>query len=283
MGKISRQIVEDTYAKRQSTNQELSILIGMDSFAYIITGENREVEMIREFEIEATRIERIVAEIQTIIDEDKPLNLPYKRIRMAYTGSIVTIVPDRLYDREKRPQYLQQLTQVEEHYEFRSDRLETIEAQNVYALEEELGVFLRTSYPGTLFFHLSTVLFNQLHPFTSNKNGYNLFVNVRGRNLNIFLFQKDTLVFSNSFQYQASKDFVYFIMLVFDQFELDSHKIPIYLSGQIIEQSEIYKLLFRYVKHIQFLPKLSTHRFGAKLQEIEPHLFFDLISLAYQD
>jgi hypothetical protein len=280
LGKIKSQIIEDSYSKKNSTDQELSILIGVDSFAYIVVDTNRQPQLVRIFELNTVQsISKIVAQIQQIIQEDKPLNLPYKRIRIAYSGFITTLIPHRLFNPDEKEQYLSQITELDSAYEFRADHLLPVDAQNVYAIEEELATFMRLSYPGTMMLHLNTVIYSQIASIAKSVVGPSIFANIRGRNLNVFYFDKGELVFMNSFEFQASKDFVYYIMLVLNQFSLDSQKVPVYLSGEIVEESEIYRLLYRYVKFIHFLSNDQLPALGPKLSASSAYQYFDLIAL----
>ncbi|MCH2084325.1 MAG: DUF3822 family protein [Saprospiraceae bacterium] len=281
MGKIKNQIIEDSYSKKDSTDQELSILIGVDSFAYIVVdSENRQPLLIRNFELGSiSSISKMITRIQQIIQEDKPLNLAYKRIRIAYAGSASTLIPQRLFNPSEKEEYLSQLTAMGSTYEFRSDHLLPMDAQNVYAIEEELATFMRLSYPGTMMLHLNTVIYSQIVAIARNIVGSFIFANVRGRNLNVFYFDKGDLVFMNSFEFLASKDFIYYIMLIFNQFNLDSQKVPLHLSGEILKESEVYLLLYRYIKFIHFLSKDQLPFLGPKLSNVSAYQHFDLIAL----
>lgn len=281
MGKIKNQVIEDSYSKKDSTEQELSILLGLDSFAYIVVDSNRrQPQLMRNFELGSiSSISKIIAQIQQIIQEDKPLNLAYKRIRIAYTGSTTTLIPQRLFNPDEKEQYLSQLTEMDSTYEVRSDHLLPIDAQNVYAMEEELFSFMRLSYPGTLILHLNTVIYSQIAAIAKTIVEPFIFVNVRSRNLNIFYFDKGVLVFMNSFEFQASKDFIYYVMLVFNQFNLNSQIVPLYLSGEIVKESEIYQLLHRYIKFIHFLSNEQLPLVGPKLSAASAYQYFDLIAL----
>ncbi|MCI5082681.1 MAG: DUF3822 family protein [Saprospiraceae bacterium] len=279
MGKIKNQVIEATYAKKDSVTQKLSILFGMDSFAYIVSSEQGMPLLIKDFELEKNNKSSLLTEFQQIMEEDRPLSLPYRKIRLAYVSGLSTMVPGRLYQEQERAQYLQQLTEIEEEYLFLADHLSPVDAQNVYAIEQSLANFIQSSYPGAPIRHINSVLY-QCYYELAKSISESVFVNVRDRGLQVFYFREGQLVFTNTFEYQASRDFIYYVMLVFDQFELDNKSVPVYLSGQIVDQSEIYRLLFRYVKHVHFIERLAAYQYGAKLKEAPIHFYLDLLALA---
>ena len=68
-------------------------------------------------------------------------------------------------------------------------------------------------------------------------------------------------------------------MLVFNQFDLTVEETPVFLSGQLMEDSEIYRLLVRYVKKLQFLDPPAFFQYGTKLAHHPKYLYFDLLCL----
>ena len=56
--------------------------------------------------------------------------------------------------------------------------------------------------------------------------------------------------FYNSFQYKNKEDLLYYILLVYKMLELDTNSYPLILSGMIEKESEIYHLLYQYIRNV---------------------------------
>ena len=68
-------------------------------------------------------------------------------------------------------------------------------------------------------------------------------------------------------------------MLLYDQFKLNPETDPIHIAGQIVEDSEIYHLLYRYVRHLNLVSGPSYYRFSQLFDTLPQHFYFDLYSL----
>jgi hypothetical protein len=57
----------------------------------------------------------------------------------------------------------------------------------------------------------------------------------------------------NSFSLNSIEDFPYFILFTFEQLQLDRDINKIVLLGNIDDQSDLYKLIYKYVRNVEFL------------------------------
>ena len=97
--------------------------------------------------------------------------------------------------------------------------------------------------------------------------------------MQIALLEGKNLIFSNSYSYQTSQDFIYHVLLVYNQFNLEPNDIPIHVSGQVIKDSEIFRMLYRYIRRTEIIAAPPTFVFGKKYEKIPDHFYFDLYSL----
>jgi hypothetical protein len=69
-------------------------------------------------------------------------------------------------------------------------------------------------------------------------------------------------------------------MLVFEQAVLSAESTPVYLSGQLVEASEIYRLLSRYLPLMEFMDSRAIFRFDLENDREVAYQYFDLLSLS---
>jgi hypothetical protein len=287
LGKIITHIVDTAFSSHLSATYKLSILIGMDSFAYMVTGPQQELLLLKRIETDGPigHTNRSINHFfSQLSDTEKDLFLPYNQYRIALSNPAFTIIPTRLFEAEQRMTYIQQVTAIDpKDYEVKSDRLTAIDAHNIYAIPGAMIKQIKQYFPGGIVRHLVTALQEGIWQSKTLQKDKALYINVLGRQIHALLFQDKALKFSNTFQYQSAKDFIYYILLLFDQFELDQKQFPVFLSGHLIEDSEIYRLLRRYLDNFAFIELEQSPFDPAKAQATPPHFHFDILSLVRMD
>ena len=110
--------------------------------------------------------------------------------------------------------------------------------------------------------------------------GFTVFAHFLKDKLHLALFEKRQFIYYNSFSYTSANDVLYYVLLVYNQFKLETAVTPLYLSGHILENSEIFKILFRYITELRFMPEPSFLKFSKKFSEVPPHFYSDLVALS---
>lgn len=222
------------------------------------------------------------AQVKAILQKDEHLLLPYNDVKVAFFTPKTTFVPTRLYNPNEKAAYLAHVVAVQPEERLLADHLKGQNAQNVYAVDTALYDVMRWKFPSARMFHSSTVLLNQFSRLTDHSD-FQLFMNVKEQYVQIFLYKSKTLLFSNIFRFRSSKDFVYFVLLVFDQFKLKPEQVPAIFSGELLENSEVYQLLNRYIPTLQRVAPPNYYTFNAEFYEQarHPHFYFDLYALEH--
>ena len=81
----------------------------------------------------------------------------------------------------------------------------------------------------------------------------------------------------------SSQDFAYFILNVYEQFKLSAETTPLSISGSLTEDSDLFKVIYRYIRYIGFVNTPSYFRFGQQFTGIPQHFYFDLFSIKLCD
>ncbi|MEM6966624.1 MAG: DUF3822 family protein [Bacteroidota bacterium] len=281
MGIVNTDIVEDNFAKRNSSSYDLSILVGMDRFSYVIVNGDKQLLALKSYLLNADldTSQPLQPALQAIFLEDKKLKLSYRNTYVGVVNSQSTFVPNRFFQAADASVYLKnQCTTSEEHQIF-IDELQAVDAKNVYTFDREVFYLVKGFLPSARFFHNTTSL---LQGFMKNQNGNNeknVYVNVKGDHLQIALLEGKNLIFFNAYSYQTEHDFIYHVMLIYDQFNLSPENTPIYVSGQLTKDSKLFRIMYRFIKDVSLLKIPTTVFFGKNAEGIPPHFYFDLFSL----
>ena len=83
-----------------------------------------------------------------------------------------------------------------------------------------------------------------------------------------------------AFRFDSPGDFLYYVLLAYEQCRLKPDAVPLFLSGNILENGAIYRNLVRYVQSIHFLNWTGTVLPDTAVSLPNKHFFFDLFAAA---
>ncbi len=271
MGVVRYDITEASFSTSTKPNCELSILTGMDSSSYLIANENQEVQVIRSLVHEGN---------EAWWSTDERVTASYRKVRLAWLGGTQTLVPSRLYNGDERRSYLERLTVLSASETVLADPVPELNAFLVYAIEQERLDQWRRQFIGCRFYHVLSPVLHHLAALTQRQARPAVFAYIKDQFLMVAGLERGQLLFCNIFPCQAAKDFLYFTLLAYEQCQWKPDKVPLRLFGEVLSDSEIYRLLFRYIREVTFLtPAVGDLRFGPVADEQPHHFFYDLASL----
>lgn len=279
---VSFDLTEPTFDKKKSSEYELSVLLGADSLSYCIIDKADNVLSVVKNDYPEENGDTpltYAAKLERLIHSDIALQQTYKQSYVGVFNEISTLVPNRLYTPDENKTYLERMLPLKPEHSIRKEELSNISAQHLYALPTELLETCQTYFSGSKIIHSATGLYHGYRKAGENQSGQKVYVNVLSEALQIYFFEENDLIFYNVFPYSSSKDFIYFVMLIFDRFSLKPDTVPVFISGEIMEDSEIYHLIYRYVQNLSFLNTPTGLNFTERWNNRPQHWFFDLFSL----
>lgn len=276
----SYQIIEPEFSARRTETYKLSILLGVDSLVYLVYNNTFQLLLLNRLNFDPTQAESPEAAIRKVIEGEKLLQNSYGSVKIAVDSRLQTLVPHRLFDGSDLRTYFLNLAPLAPGVTLADNHLSELEAHLVYAHSFELLKVFTEFFPSAEVFHLGSAVLTGCHKLQQEQQGERIYLNVQDHNLHIAYFRDTELVFYNRFGFRDGKDFVYYALLAYDQFHLDAERVPVRLSGDITEDSEIYKLLYRYIRHLDFAAPPVTYRLSDRAAEqISEHRYFALYSL----
>ena len=217
--------------------------------------------------------------LKDVFFEDYLLKEPYRTIKIVCTTPHFTLIPNKFYNDGQRQLYFENLTTLDDKLVFEADSLKNIDFKNVYALENPLLKFTQATFPFAKRFHIFTALIYGCQKIAEMRQGHQVFANIRDSHIQILFFDGKDLVFANAFPFNTPQDLIYFIMMVYEQFKLNPENIPLSISGAMTEDSDIFKYIYRYIRHVQFIAAPPYLRLGQEFTGIPQHFYFDLFSI----
>ncbi len=280
---MSYDILESDFNKKLSTAYQLSILIGVDSLVYFAFDANNNVLLLRAIPYAQTPSAEgfsLTEELKKIFAREDLLSYLFRRVKITMPDIQPVLVPARLYNEYEKTTYFSELMSQGRADSIQNDEVEELALQLLYPTDPALMAVLKKQFPTAKFYNNTTPYLLGCRKTLNEAQTHNLYAHFTQKNVYISLFEKKNLLFSNSFKFQTAGDILYYILLTYNQHNLDPAKHPLNLSGQLMANSEIFKTLYRYIGDLKFVPFPNFLNFGRKFGDVPAHIFFDLYSLA---
>lgn len=271
-------IIDNNFQQKNSSAYQLSILTGMDSLVFSVFDTNtEELLVLKSVDWPETGHQKDFGEA---LKKENLLGLLYRRVKIGVVSPKTALVPSRLFNPSERTVYLDELSLEKQSAPVHDDEIESMSLRLVYPIAPALGSALAHHFPNAKFYNGLTAFLLGAKANLPNGKEHNAFAHFYETSFYLAIFEKDRLLFCNTFDYGSASDVLYFTLLAFEQYGLDPEKAQLNLSGNILEDSDIYKMLYRYLLYITFMPQPVNLKPGRKFADIPAHFFFPLHSLS---
>ncbi|MEQ6122923.1 DUF3822 family protein [Pseudotenacibaculum sp. MALMAid0570] len=266
--KITRSI--DNISKRK-----LSIQFSLDGFSFCISNYEDKIYHFSsyDFEEKLSSPEIILEKIQHIFESNADLQDDFESVLVIHENNLNSFVPNEYFKEEALKDYLKFNIKTIRTDFVAFDDLEQQHIKNVYVPYVNINNFLFQNFGSFEYKHHTTILVEKLLK-TSGKEGFNFYINVGKSSFDLVVVENKKLVLYNSYEYNSKEDFIYYILFAFEQLKLDPDKTPITFMGNINKESDLYKIVYKYVRNLNFI---TTNSLIADGKEIENHSNFILL------
>ena len=240
---------------KKTQNNILSIQFSLDGFSFCVSDSNsKETLYFSEilFEKQLNDLEELLEEIINIFKDNATLHLDYQEVFVIHQNNLNTIVPESYFDEKLLRNYLNFNIKVLQTDFITFDTIQEINAKNVYIPYININNYLFQNFGGFEYKHHSTIFIEKLMK-KNQPQEKTMFVNVSERNIDVVILQYEKLLFSNSFLFNTKEDFIYYILFVSEQLQLDNKVFKLYFVGEINTTSGLYQITYKYVKNVNFL------------------------------
>ncbi|MDR2499135.1 MAG: DUF3822 family protein [Tannerellaceae bacterium] len=173
----------------------------------------------------------------------------YKRTKILCLTQQYTLAPNECADSKKRSELLA--------YNFFSpdkrilaNSLDDEQAELVFAINEDVYEFCLRSLTNPIFIHHIT---SQIIMFKKQCRGEkyaHMFAIVRQSMVDICCFSNNSLLFANTFTYEQTSDFIYYLCYVWKQVGLDQLNDRLSISGDTSVTNKALLTLHTFIRHV---------------------------------
>ena len=205
---------------------------------------------------------------------------PYMDFYCLIQNNFNTLIPLPLFNKQHKNLYLGFNQPFQENHRIVYDELKNTGSANVYYLPNPLAEKVKEFWPNARIAHYSTALIESLTVNFKNKLGDNeLFADVHEENFDLVYFKENRLFYANNFLYHTKEDFAYFLLSAMEQLSLNPEEVELHLLGSIDKDSEIYQLIYQYIRQIDFIQENKNFHYSYLLDNLRRHRFYTLFNV----
>lgn len=167
----------------------------------------------------------------------------------------VTLIPRQLFDEDETRSMLEHAAGIEKQDQVCHRNIRDRDLNIVYACGPELQKLKEKISGRVQVLHISECILSLADQIqaSDHQRGFVL-LEVQKHSLQILIIQKDRVRLINRYSLNNPSDFIYHTLNTMKQLELDRETIPVYLSGLVHPEHELYGLLGKYIRQVKTTP-----------------------------
>jgi hypothetical protein len=242
-------------------SKKLSIQFSLDGFSFCIYTQDDTIINFSEFDFEKTAVspENLLDKIEAIFASEVLLQQDFTEVFAVHQNQLSTIVPDPFFNPKNVTEYLKYSIKILNDDLIAFDHIASISAKSVYVPYVNINNYIFQNFGEFEYKHHLSVLIEKLITQNTAKEE-TVFVNVFKNDFDIIVLKEKELIFSNSFSLTTKEDFIYYILFTLEQLKLAPEKVLLCFLGTIEKESELYTIVYKYVRNVTFL-KNPSHFF----------------------
>lgn len=258
-----------------TSKRKLSIQFSLDGFSFCTTNTHNEVLEFSSYTFSKTKNspELVLEKLQDIFKKEKSLQYDFETVTVIHQNNLNTLVPNEYFKEDALKSYLKYSIKTIATDLITFDELDFMNSKNVYIPYVNINNFLFQNFGEFEYKHYSSVLLEKLFSIPTNDNG--CYIHVSKSTLDIVIIKNSNLQFFNIFEYKTKEDFMYYVLFTLEQLELSTEETLVSILGDIEEDSDLYRLIYTYIRNIDFLS--SKNGVFNNQKEISKHSNFILL------
>lgn len=279
--RLNQKIKDDNFDVDQIEQYCLSLMIGDNDFIFCITDPKQNKCLYLEDYIFSSIIlpDQLTGQLSHIFNNHHLLEVGFwKTIKLAIKNQKFTLIPNFLFNKENITQYLGlhcPINQQENIFYYKQIQSDAV---NIFAAENKIINWFISAYPSKTIeiIHQTSPLIEGFMRIEANKSTKNMFIKVDNSHVIIMVIKNKTLEFCNKYLFTNHEDFIYYVMLVIEELQLNPEKDPVMVWGEIYPDSELFDNLYKYIRNLSLGNKPSSLSFSYNFDELPDHKYFDL-------
>ena len=247
-------------------NQELSIQVSLSGLSFcVLQKDTNTITFLNQITFEKKLnpfelLDRLKHEFNT----QDILKGPFSTVNVIHVNELSTLVPKPLFSADNLADYLKFNSKILKSDFITFDDITLNDSVNVYVPYVNVNNYIYDTFGSFTYKHISTILIENLLSLEKNSEDIKVFVNVESDSFEVIILDKGELLIYNTFEYASKEDFIYYLLFTAEQLQLNPETFQLVLLGDINKAHELYKIAYKYIRHVSFGNRQDSYNFSAK-------------------
>ena len=244
-----------------TSHKRLSVQISLTGLSFFVEDRSDQSVLYAEetsFET-APSPEEILGVIQEYFQRETSLKSSFDSVVLIYATPLYTLIPQGLFDRDKASEYLKFNAKILPTDYIAVDKVSVHDSVVVYVPYVNINNYFFDKFGSFSYYHGITLLLTQCIKEARYEQQPKVIVQLMATSFDLLVFDQGNLILCNTYTYQTSEDFLYYLLFAFEQLQLNPDTIPTELIAPISETDERYELAYRYIRNIS-IKKLDINQ-----------------------
>lgn len=254
--------IHKDYSNQYEQLQKVSISLRPNGFSFVIQAvDSDRILAVCYSQVSANSSISVYSKSLSVFFKHEMLQKTFQTISIVYVTPRITIIPSSLFSTHNltllfETNHVLVPNDVVLDYKLKQTQgylVYTIPSQIIEACKEAFGNHIRF-LPQAAPFLESSCIQNKIK---TNKQVYILLDDTF---FDIAVLEGHNILLYNTFEFSNNNDYMYFVMNVFEQLQLNPLEIPVMLSGVISKASHYYESIQMFIKHVHIIEPTQSHK-----------------------
>ena len=218
----------------------------------------------------------ITSAAKLVLEQSDILKFKIKQGIIIIDNDKYTLLPEVLYTSGEDQKYLE-FNNINTFNEVvYSYSINKISSKIIYSYPKGLENIFSPTIAKLKCIHLIDVLMNTC--FSINNEKENVLIHISGKRIDMVITKMQSLLFCNSFHFETAEEFIFYVLNVYKQLNLNTETIPVSLMGDIEKESAIYGILYKFIRNINFIKHHTSIQLSNEFNNESNHSMSVLIN-----
>ncbi len=186
-----------------------------------------------------------------------------------------TILPSSFFSEANKDGQISFNQQIDYPFDVLSNPLTGTNQELIFAFPKSIKYVLNAYFNKYTVQHSVFISHESYYKLNKNKNiGNQAYVYVYNRDFHIIIMNNENLIFQNSYKYTAKEDFIYFILLAYDEAKLNPEEDRLYLLGEISQSSALFNICYQYIRTVSIFNQINDLRLDSEFDRFPLHQYY---------
>ncbi|PIQ18445.1 MAG: hypothetical protein COW66_06140 [Flavobacteriaceae bacterium CG18_big_fil_WC_8_21_14_2_50_34_36] len=244
----------------------LSVQVSLNGLSFLIQNtETLEIIFFKDISFLGTYSpEEVLFEIKKAYETYPKLSENIENISILHENNLYALVPKSIFQEEAISEYLKFNTKVLPNDYITFDTLDVYDMVTVFVPFTNINNYFFEIYGAFDFYHTSTIFIQKILAEERKENLLKMHVHVFDCRFDVLVTQNKSVQLYNRFTYSTPEDFIYYILFIAEQLNMNPEVFPLYLYGKIKEGDALYTIAYTYIRNV-FLPEIISSAKGMEL------------------